>query len=235
MLIYPSDPQHYLVSPTDLYAPAIPALLQDQLPAFRKLLKWVDHYICQPHPQLGRDGAVCPYVSTAMEKGLFWLAAHRGQRPSVEDVFTVGITFRDWFLEIEPLQGGDAQYKTILILFPDMQDQDAPDIIDQTYPLLKPAFVNKGLMIGQFHLLSHEPGAWNPRFHPMRSPVPLLAMRSMVAHDILFLTQEEQFVRAYLKAFGNRVPKRLQGLAQEAACRYGLSYPIIDEEGAGEP
>lgn len=235
MLIHPSAPQHYLVRSTDLSAPVTDSQLQDLLPAFEKVLKWVDEFICRPHPQLGREGAICPYVSTSIEKGLFWLTAYPGERPSIEEVFTLGITFRDWFLALEPLQGGDAQYKTILILFPDIQESDAPDIIDRAQIVLKPEYVNKCLMIGQFHALSYEPGAWNSAFLPMRSPIPLLVMRSMVPHDIPFLTKEERYVRAYLNTFGKRVPKRLQSIVKEAAHRYGLAYPLIDEDGIDAP
>lgn len=234
MLIHSSDPQLYLVGPSDLQPPSLPAHVQEHLPAFSKLLRWTEEFICQPHPQLGREGAVCPYVSTAREKGLLWLTAYSALHPAIEDIFTIAIRYRDWFLALEPLQGGDAQYKTILILFPTVQGSDAPVLIDQAQVLLKPEFVNKGLMIGQFQALSNEPGAWNPEFHPLRSPVPLLVMRPMAPHDILFLSKEERYARAYLEAYGGHVPRKLRGMAQEAARAFGLAYPATGQEEGDE-
>jgi hypothetical protein len=222
-------------------------------------MHWIETSICQPHPQLGREGSVCPYVSTSREKGLFWLTAYVGARPGLEEVCAVASIYREWFLALEPQAGPDAQYKTISILFPDMQERDAPAaagagacgnpvpalsaaprapapaLIDQAQLLLKPAFVQQGLMIGQFHAESNEPGVWNPAFHPLRSPIPLLVMRPMVPHDILFLAMEEGFVRAYLERFARRVPRRLQSTVQAAAHKYGLVYPPDDEAGADNP
>jgi hypothetical protein len=178
---------------------------------------------------------VCPYVSTSREKGFFWLTAYVGARPGLEEVCAVASIYREWFLALEPQAGPDAQYKTISILFPDIQERDAPALIDEAQLLLKPAFVQQGLMIGQFHADSNEPGVWNPTIRPLRSPVPLLVMRPMVPHDILFLAMEEGFVRAYLERFGRRVPRRLQSTVQAAADKYELVYPPDDEAGAADP
>lgn len=235
MLIHPSDPQLYLVGPSDLQPPSLPPRVQEHLPAFSTLLTWTEEFICQPHPQLGREGAVCPYVSTAREKGLLWLTAYSAWRPGIEDVSAMSIRYRDWFLTLEPLRGADARYKTILMLFPTLPENEAPAIIDQTQILLKPEFVSRGLMIGQFQARSNEPGAWNPEFHPLRSPVPLLVMRPMAPHDILFLSKEERYVSAYLKAYGRHVPRKLQGMAREAARRYGLAYPATGQEDRDDP
>jgi hypothetical protein len=225
VLIHASDPQYYLVMPADLETPGAAPRLREHVPAFKQLMHWIETFICQPHPHLGREGSVCPYVSKSREKGLFWLTAYPGARPSVEEVDAVVSAYREWFLALEPRAGADAQYKTLVILFPDIADPDAPAIIDQAQLRLKPAFVQQGLMIGQFHATSTAPGVWNPAFYPLRSPVPLLVMRPMAPHDILFLHMEEGFVRAYVKRYGQRVPRRLRGAVQAAAQHYGLAYP----------
>jgi hypothetical protein len=235
VLIHASDPQCYLVTPADLETPGSDPRLQQHLPAFRELMNWIESFICQPHPALGREGAVCPYVSISREKGLFWLAAYPGARLSVEEVGAVTSIYRDWFLALEPRAGTDAQYKTLLITFPDIAESDTPAIIDQAQLLLKPTFVQQSLMIGQFHAVSDEPGVWNPAFRPLRSPVPLLVMRPMVPHDILFLTMEKEFVRAYLESYGHRVPRRLRSVVQAAAEKYKLAYPPDARASAGGP
>jgi hypothetical protein len=37
--------------------------------------------------------------------------------------------------------------------------------------------------------LQREPGLRNPDFRPLRSPVPMLAIRHMVESDLLFMTR----------------------------------------------
>lgn len=163
------------------------------------------------------------------------MTAYRGACPSLEEMSAVVSLYREWFLALEPQAGTDAQYKALSILFPDVPEGDAPALIDQAQLLLKPAFVQQGLMIGQFHAISNEPGVQNPAFRPLRSPIPLLVMRPMVPHDILFLDMEEGFMRAYLKRFGHRVPRRLQSTVQAAADKYGLAYPPGDGAGTDDP
>ena len=65
------------------------------------------------------------------------------------------------------------------------------------------------LMLGQFHPLPPaEPGLWNADFRPLRSPVPLLAIRHMVPTDLPFLTSDRRFVESYREVFGDSLPPR---------------------------
>ena len=72
-------------------------------------------------------------------------------------------------------------------------------------------------MLGEFH--SGPPakgGLWNPDFRPLHSPVPLLAVRHMVATDLPFLIDDAAALRSYLERFGSTAPPALR---QRAACR----------------
>jgi hypothetical protein len=78
-------------------------------------------------------------------------------------------------------------------------------LIDVSKERLKPLFVNDGLMLGEFHELNESPGLHNPDFRPLRSPIPLLAIRRMVYSDIVFLNRPSdpperriRFLEAYL-------------------------------------
>ena len=76
-------------------------------------------------------------------------------------------------------------------MFPGISDADAPAFIDAVQARLKPQFVADGLMLGQFHALNNEPGLHNQEFRPLRSPIPLLAIRFMVDSDLPFLTESQ--------------------------------------------
>ena len=132
--------------------------------------------------------------------------------------------YRDWFAELEPRTGPQAELKTILILFPDLPAAAMPELIDRTQSALKPAFVPNGLMIGEFHPTPPEqPGLWNPDFRPLRSPVPLLAIRQMVPSDLPFLADDRDYLTAYLRQFGDQVPARCRPQLEAALARFGLA------------
>ena len=128
-------------------------------------------------------------------------------------------------MELEPTMGKEAQYKTILVLFPDLEPSQSPGIIDTIQSTLKPEFIPKGLMIGQFYPSCEEPALWNHDFRPLRSPVPLLAIRHMVPTDFPFLKKDAGWLAAFLQQFGSDVPSRLQTAVREAALGFGLEYP----------
>ena len=178
---------------------------------------WAHSYLSEPHPELGRPGRVCPFVPGSLRSRNFFVAVEPGK---AEGVTGTVLRYRDWFRALEPHDGAEAQFKTVLILFPDV----APTLIDATQEVLKPAFVDAGLMLGQFHPVPpDEGGLWNPDFRPLRSPVPLLAIRHMVASDLPFLTRDRRHLESYLARFRHTVPARLQKRLSAAAANHGLA------------
>jgi hypothetical protein len=213
MLTHPHSPDLRLLEIADLDAPADPPE-----PA-RVVLEWARGYLSAPHPELGRRGNVCPFVPSSLRGSHFYVAVRPGPMPDVAETVR---RHRDWFLELEPRGDPHAQLKTILILFPDV----APEQIDATQEALKPAFVQAGLMLGQFHPTPpSEGGLWNPDFRPLFSPVPLLAIRHMVPSDLPFLTRDRRHLESYLARFRHAVPPRFHDLLALAAANLGVALP----------
>ena len=211
MLTHPHAPDLRLLEMADLDGPGdIPE------PALR-VLAWARSYLSAPHPELGRPGNVCPFVPSSLRGSHFYVAVRPGVEPDLADTVR---RYRDWFLELEPRERREAQLNTILILLPDV----APERIDATQAALKPAFVEAGLMLGQFHPAPpSEPGLWNRDFRPLYSPVPLLAIRHMVPSDLPFLTAERRHLESYLARFRHAVPLRLHDLLSVAAADLGVA------------
>ncbi len=98
-------------------------------------------------------------------------------------------------------------YKAILLIFPDISgllEQTA--LVDRIQQQLKPFFVEEGLMIGEFHEHNESPGLHNPDFRPLRSPIPMLAIRFMTEPDLPFLSRSSddpqvriRYLNAYLQ------------------------------------
>jgi hypothetical protein len=134
--------------------------------------------------------------------------------------------YRDLFLELEPTTGPVSTLKAILILFPDVTHAKASVDMEALQKRLKPDFVKKGLMIGQFYEGCAESGLWNDSFQPLQSPIPLLAIRNMVPSDFLFLHGKrgnEGMLISYLNRFGTHIPREVKELMVRALQSSNLS------------
>jgi Cys-tRNA(Pro) deacylase len=230
MLICEQDPTLSLIELADLRQEPAPQAIARDLGALRQVVQWAEEYLCKPHPQLGREGPVCPFVQAAMRKGLFLLSVCRGSDLDQPAVKRQIMRYRDRFLDLPPREGSEAAFKTVLILFPDLALDDLPRLIDATQQELKPGYVEKGLMIGEFHAgPPAKAGLWNPDFRPLRSPVAMLVIRHMVATDFAFLRDERELVATYVRRFGDAVPAHLRQQVQEAARRFAVPFGRLED------
>ena len=222
MQVLLTDAPLYLIEPHDIQAASLPAEILPHRLCLQRVLTWARTFLCEPHRDLGREGSVCPYVRESLRHGLFWMAIFSAPNLVPNDAIEVLRRYRDWFLELSQPTQVDAQYKAILVLFPNLLPANFHEIIDATQITLKPEFVRRGLMIGQFHEGCNEPGIWNAGFRPFHSPVPLLAIRHMVCWDAPFLVRDSWALEAYLSRFGGVVPERLRSQVRGAASALGL-------------
>jgi hypothetical protein len=176
----------------------------------RTVLDWVRSFLAAPHSQLGREGTVCPFVPTALELDTIWMAEVQASA-SLESISEIVTEYRNLFLETEPTRAPEAINKSFLLVFPGFRDNGAegPALIDRVQARLKRYFVDMGLMLGEFHAKNESPGLRNPDFRPLRSPIPMLAIRHMVDSDLPFLVRESYapeersaFLRSYLFRLG---------------------------------
>ena len=167
----------------------------------RTVADWSRDHIGKLHPDLGRDGPICPFVEMSIRKNQFLLTLEHTVHSSQEAIRGTVLRYRDIFLQLEPWEGNDSLFKTILILLPDVQPDEAANVIDGLQLSLKPQFVEDGLMIGQFHPLNNTPGMWNEDFRPLRSPIAMLVIRYMVLTDMPFLEDDTGHLAAYLRKF----------------------------------
>src|SRR5438309_2965199 len=77
------------------------------------------------------------------------------------------------------------------MVFPSVPIEKATDVIDRVQRNRKIDFIDRCLMIGQFHLLNQTPAVHNSAFYAFQSPVPMLAVRVLVPQDELFMTLDE--------------------------------------------
>jgi prolyl-tRNA editing enzyme YbaK/EbsC (Cys-tRNA(Pro) deacylase) len=226
MRIHETDSSLCLIEIPDLERDPPPEQVMGDLEPLRRVVRWAEEYLCRPHPELGREGPVCPFAQASMRKALFSLAVCRGTDFAEEGVRATLMKYRDWFLELEPQHGGDASFKTILVLFPDLAPESIPRLIDATQEALKVEYIAKGLMIGEFHSgPPQKAGLWNRDFRPLASPVPMLVIRHMVPTDFGFLRHDRNMVSTYLERFENQIPAHIREEVVRVARSFGISMP----------
>lgn len=217
-----TDPLLYLLTASDVRRGLLPEPAKPYRYALEEVVRWTHEFLLANHPDLGRSGPVCPYVQPSLDGDLLWLTVYRGADPPLDGLATAAERYGRWFRRLPPRSGRLAQFKSILILLPDLLPERGPDVIDVVQKALKPQFVADGLMIGQFYPGCSMPGLWNHRFRPLSSTVPLLTIRHMVAADAGFLDDDPNHLAAYLARFEDRIPSRFQGRVHDAMLQLGV-------------
>lgn len=195
-------------------------------PEIQEIAHWCEHFLGRPSALVGRSGNVCPFVPESLARGTLKFALVRLQErgtaaiPEIEEAVS---TFRDHFTAQEQADGKIDIFGSIVMIFADVAVEDAETVIDGPQRRLKPSFVERGLMIGEFHQVNHSPGLRNPGFRPLRSPIPLLVIRHMVESDIDFLIRpldpaamRIRSLNAYMKFLGSSLSLASQTKAKKA-------------------
>lgn len=104
--------------------------------------------------------------------------------------------------------------KALLVVFPKIETASL-EALDVCHRIIKPKMVEEGLMVGQFHPDCEEQAIHNRQWRTIsRSPVPLLAMRHMSIHDIMFLESNDHWFKAYDMRFGHRFRNQARSLSR---------------------
>jgi hypothetical protein len=191
-----------------------------------RIVDWCENFLGKPSGLVGRSGNVCPFVPEAMMRGALKLAVvaltKRGAEavPEIEEMIDA---CREHFVSRESVDGKIDIFGSMVLIFPDVGNEEAPLVIDPSQRKLKPSFVREGLMVGEFHPFSATPGLRNKSFRPLRSPIPLVAIRHMVESDVDFLMAPSdpaptrvKSLKAYLKFLGPSLSIATQIKAKEA-------------------
>ncbi|MFF7177379.1 DUF6875 domain-containing protein [Streptomyces sp. NPDC008121] len=190
---------------------SIDVLAVDVGKALDSVDEWLNSYITQPHEQLGRSGAVCPFVAPARRvhavETAVRLVGPAASLPLIREIIRCGL---DEFEHLD-WRASNPTLRSLLIVLPDLAPE-AFALLDEAHAQVKTESVGRGLMIGQFHPRCAEPAAHNPAFKVSRSPVPLVAVRAMAVHDILFLGERADWFAEYHRRFGARYRSRPDGI-----------------------
>jgi hypothetical protein len=201
-------------------------LAEADLAALRAVADWIKAFVLRPHEDLGRPGPVCPFVPGALERKTLWLAPEPIADRGVPDVVELMDGYKSLFLETQPIDGGDAVYKVIVVVFPDLPAARAPAVFDDVLQQLAlPSYEEDGILFGPFYEGNEGTAIYNASFRPFQSPVPFLFVRNGVLSDWKFFLDNEDWLNLWARRFGesavDALAEELRGLPWRAAPNSG--------------
>ncbi len=165
------------------------------------LHQWLDTYPMNPHPDLGRTGAVCPFTRMARRIDAMRVAICRAM-PHEEDAAAAMIA-RGWgALKAIPVEPSAEQFRAVVIGFPNCDSDAGVEMLRRAQRRFKYYAVFNFRMMGFLHPRSEAGGLWNPDFRPLRAPMPTIALRCMVEQDAPFIATHRLQWAPYLIRFG---------------------------------
>jgi hypothetical protein len=173
-----------------------------------ELLEWANTYLMTENPEIKRPAgsqAVCPYVGASIKGNSLYMAFHPEVTEAREaHIEAIMAKYLDEFPQVAPFDSGTSLTKALLVVFPELPEQSS-DVLDLVHQRIKSRFVRNGLMVAQFHKNCGVNCIYNRAFKVNISPYPLMAIRQMHIHDIVFLEGEADWFNEYDARFGDRL------------------------------
>ena len=178
-------------------------LAQSDLDALHAVADWISTFVARPHEDLGRAGPVCPFVPRALERKTLWLAAEQIADRGVSHVVELMNGYKSLFMDAEPTDGDDADYKVIVVVFTDLSADRAQGVFDAILQQLAvPSYVEDGIVFGPFYDGNDATAIYNASFRPFQSPVPFLFVRQGVISDWKFFLDNQDWLNLWAHRFG---------------------------------
>jgi hypothetical protein len=172
----------------------------------RVVANWARAYLMRPHPGLGRAGAVCPFTPASARLDAMLVGSSPAR--DVEAIFQAMESALAAFDAIV-CPPGQRHFRAVIVAFPHCGGEAGRARLKTVQNRLRPVSIYRGKMIGLFEPLSEDKGLINPDFRPLRSPVPLLAIRMLVENDAPFVLRNPRLAPIYLLKFPLNGPLRL--------------------------
>jgi hypothetical protein len=152
-------------------------------------------------------------VPEALERKTLWLAPEHIADRGVPDVVELINGYKSLFLDTQPIDGDDAKYKVIVVVFTDLAADRAYGVFDDVLQhLAVPSYVDNGIVFGPFYEGKEGTAIYNSSFRPFQSPVPFLFVRHGVISDWKFYLDNQDWLNYWAHRFGESA---VHALAEE--------------------
>jgi hypothetical protein len=188
-------------------------LAESDLNALHAVADWIKTFVVKPHKDLGRAGAVCPFVPAALERKILWLAPEQIADRDMPGVVELIDGYQRLFLNTQPTDGDAADYKVVVIVFSDLSADRAQGVFDDVLQRLAvPSYAEDGIVFGPFYEGHEGTALYNSSFRPFQSPVPFLFVRQGVISDWKFFLDNQDLLKLWARRFGESA---VHALAEE--------------------
>jgi hypothetical protein len=179
-------------------------LADSELHALRTVADWIKTFVAAPNKDLGRAGTVCPFVPGSLERKTIWLAPERIADRGVPHVVQLVNEYSRLLLSARPVEGEDAIYKAIVVVFTDVSADRAKEYLEdaQVQQLKEPSYVEDGVVLGEFHARNEGSAIYHQSFHPFKAPVPFLLIRLAATTDWKFFLDNQDWLGIWARRFG---------------------------------
>jgi len=171
----------------------------------REIIEWVESYIAAPHPDLGRKGAICPFVQKAMQLDRLFLAFH----DEIDGASRVALralllTYAKRLRERYPAEVPDNALASYVIVLPNVPDARLP-VLGRVHDEVKSHLMRHDVMAAVFFRGYGKGAARNPRFALFgNAALPCIVLRHMDVRDIVFLGHNRVAFERYRRRYGPR-------------------------------
>lgn len=149
--------------------------------------KWITAFTTNRHPDLGRDGVVCPYTTRALRRG--YLTFHAFDARTGDDAMVAFVRrLRDDIAGRSGPLGPDGVYLVRIAVPYGLPEPELKAMVGRVHARTRAEFVEGGYMAGDFWPDHVAGGLHNPAFRPFASPLPLFGVRHMVIADLAFFS-----------------------------------------------
>ena len=188
-------------------------LAESDLAALRTVTDWIKSFVARPHKDLGRNGPVCPFVPEGLDRKTLWFASEHIADRSVPEVVQLMNEYKTQFLQTQPIDGDGANYKVIVVVFPDLRADHAQGVFgDVLQQLALPSYEKDGILFGPFYEGNQGTALYNSGFRPFQSPVPFLFVRLGVISDWKFFLDNDDWLNLWARRYG---ASAVRALAEE--------------------
>lgn len=190
-------------------------------PMLATLVKWVDSYPMNPHPDLGRGGAVCPYTRLAKRNDTIRFRVL--PYTALDEAMTLSLV-RDALSQLAniPAATPEQHLQVIILGFPHCDSAAGVAMLHRVMKRLRWRAMFSLRMMGLMYPGAESGGLWNPEFRPLAAPMPVIAVRRLVESDAPFISRQHLQWVPYLLRYGLGGAKRLASYRRYASRRARL-------------
>ncbi len=166
----------------------------------REMSDWTRSFLMRDHAELGRTGNVCPFTSMGARMDTLRFGVSNAAPEEASRIRRELLEIFSQFEEI-PHPHKMGIYRAIMIGFPNCSGAEGIATLSKVQKSLRFFSFRRARMIGLFYPQAEATGLWNPKFRPLRSPIPIVALRSLVVQDAAFVMRHPLLAPAYLANF----------------------------------